>query len=118
MELIRRDLLTSSDGSDGPLEGLLAAVQADGQIADALEVLHAALRADGDALGLYGYADAGTGVRSLRPAGISGTSSGSYGGETAYVCPADRCARYWWPDGPASVPHCAISGAALRRERL
>ena len=121
VEEIRSDLRNGAAGDDAVLEGVLAAVRANAQVDEPLEALHTALQADGDAQGLYGYASNGTAVRSLRPAGISGDlpgGGGTYGGEVTYLCPSNLCARYWWPQGPTPVPHCAISGTALRRDRL
>ncbi|MEU1483091.1 hypothetical protein [Streptomyces sp. NPDC005752] len=120
LEDIRSDLLADS-GDDSTLHAVLGAVGRDEEVSPALEALHTALRAGGDALGLRGYADDGNVTRGLRPVGIGGGASGggdALGGEVTYVCPARRCARFWWPQGPAEVPDCVITGAPLRRERL
>ncbi|MEU0163276.1 hypothetical protein ABZ154_31905 [Streptomyces sp. NPDC006261] len=119
-EEIRSDLLAEI-GDDSSLQELLRAIRTDEEIPSALEALHTALRAGGDALGLRGYAEDGTVTRGLRPVGISGGASGggdALGGEITYICPTRRCARFWWPQGPTALPECAITGAPLRRERL
>ncbi|MER0242745.1 hypothetical protein AAHZ94_12070 [Streptomyces sp. HSW2009] len=108
-----REILQERLGGDETLAQLLAAAQDGGDLSEPLAVLHAVLQADGDPQGLDGYSGTGPGTRSLRPAGISPQS-----GELVYVCPASRCTRYWWPQATTSVPHCALSGTSLRRERL
>ncbi|MFH8659175.1 hypothetical protein [Streptomyces afghaniensis] len=115
VEEIRADLRDGSHGDAGPLERVLAAARAGEDIADLLDALHIALQADGDALGLNGYADGGgAGTRGIRAAGISAADPG----ETVYLCPGGRCVRYWWPSGDTPVPRCAISGDVLRRDWL
>ncbi|MEO3749415.1 hypothetical protein [Streptomyces sp. B6B3] len=111
---IRRDLLQGPGGDEVPMEQVLTAAQSGGNLAGPLAVLHAVLQAGGDPLGLDGYSDNGQGLRSLRPVGISDDRPG----ERVYLCPTSRCARYWWPQATVDVPHCAISGTALRRDRL
>ncbi|MEV5349728.1 hypothetical protein ACIG54_37320 [Streptomyces achromogenes] len=113
LEEIRADLRSGPGGDEGPVERVLAAARDGGDVAGTLAVLHAVLQAGGDPQGLHGYADHPRAVRGLRPAGISTTRT-----EPVYVCPAGRCARYWWPQPAVPVPHCEISSTLLRRERL
>ncbi|QHY98252.1 hypothetical protein SSPS47_24355 [Streptomyces sp. S4.7] len=113
LEEIRADLRSGPGGDEDPVEQVLAAVQDGGDLAGTLAVLHAVLQADGDPQGLDGYTDHAGGIRGLQPAGISTTRA-----EPIYVCPAGRCARYWWPQPVVPVPKCAISSTPLRRERL
>ncbi|WP_371551399.1 hypothetical protein OG266_38445 [Streptomyces sp. NBC_00554] len=109
IEEIRSDLRSRVSGDDTSLEELLAAARADGDVAGPLDGLHAILQAaNEDARGLYGC------VRGISPLGIDRARPG----ETVYLCPADRCVRYWWPGTPGPVPRCEISGEALRRDRL
>ncbi|MFE5108296.1 hypothetical protein [Streptomyces sp. NPDC056663] len=113
LEEIRADLRDGPGGDEGPVERVLAAARDGGDTAGALAVLHAVLQAGGDPLGLDGYTDHAGAIRGLRPAGISTTRA-----EPVYLCPAGRCARYWWPQATVPVPHCTISSSMLRRERL
>ena len=113
LQQIREDLLVGPGRDDGPLERVLVAARDGGDVAGTLSLLHAVLQAGGDPLGLDGYTDVASAVRGLRPTGISSLSA-----ELVYLCPEGRCARYWWPQGTAPVPHCAISSSTLRRERL
>ncbi|MFI8192090.1 hypothetical protein ACIF8T_25455 [Streptomyces sp. NPDC085946] len=110
---IRRDVREGPGGDETPVDLLLATARDGGDVAGPLAVLHAVLQAGGDPQGLDGYTGTGAATRGVRPAGISDRPA-----ETVYLCPAGRCARHWWPRATAAVPHCAISGAALRRERL
>ncbi|MFD5782641.1 hypothetical protein [Streptomyces sp. NPDC126933] len=113
LEEIRADLRSGPGGDEGPVERVLAAARDGDDPEGTLAVLHAVLQADGDPQGLDGYTNHAGATRGLRPAGISTTRA-----ELVYVCPAGRCARYWWPQAAVPVPHCAISGIPLRRERL
>ncbi|MFE0653720.1 hypothetical protein ACFVZH_34680 [Streptomyces sp. NPDC059534] len=113
LEAIREDLRGGPGGDEGPVEDVLTTARNGGDVASTLAVLHAVLQADGDPQGLDGYTDHASATRGLRPAGISSARA-----ELVYLCPAGRCARHWWPQAAASVPHCAISGSMLRRERL
>ncbi len=107
------DLRNGPAGDEGPLERLLAAVRDGRDVSAPMAVLHAALQAGGDPLGLDGYAPGGGSARGLRLTGVADRPA-----EPVYLCPAGRCDRYWWPRGPVPVPHCAIDGAELRAERL
>ncbi|MFD4231398.1 hypothetical protein [Streptomyces sp. NPDC058545] len=110
---IRGDLRSGPGGDEGPVERVLAAARNGGDVAGTLAVLHAVLQAGGDPQGLHGYTDQAGAIRGLRLAGINTTRA-----EPVYLCPAGRCARYWWPLPAVPVPHCAISNTLLRRERL
>lgn len=116
-EQIRTDLLDGAVGSDGPLEEVLTAVR-EGKGRDdltaLLDALHAVLQADGDAQGLHGYDDTGMRARSVHALGVPRALPG----DVVYLCPAHRCARHWWSQGPAPVPRCSLSGAPLRRARM
>ncbi|MEE4418400.1 hypothetical protein [Streptomyces bugieae] len=96
-------------GTDGaaPLERLLAALRAGGDLGPPLDVLHEALLAAGDAAGVNGRA------RGLTPLGITSPAPD----EWVLLCPAGLCARHAWPDR-GEPPRCRISDRPLRRERL
>ncbi|MFF2644958.1 hypothetical protein ACFVUB_34600 [Streptomyces niveus] len=113
LEEIRADLRSGPGGDEGPVERVLAAARDGEDSAGTLAVLHAVLQADGDPQGLDGYTNHAGATRSLRPAGISTTRA-----ELVYMCPAGRCARYWWPQPAVSVPQCAISSTPLHQGRL
>lgn len=118
VEDIRRRLRGYPAGDDTVLEEVLTAALGEGEMAGPVGELHAVLQALGDAQGLYAYSDNGRtadrGVHSVHPAGVDHECPA----EPVYLCPAGRCARFWWPQGPVPVPHCAISGDTLRRDRL
>ncbi|MEU9247788.1 hypothetical protein [Streptomyces sp. NPDC048385] len=102
---LRRRLEGAGDAT--ALRDLLAAVRDGQEAAGPLRALHNALLGAGDARGVYGA------TRSFRPAGIDGTATA----ETVYLCPADRCSRYAWPESSAA-PLCEATGQRLRRGRL
>lgn len=116
VEKIRKRLRESRAGSDAVLEELLSAARGGGDVEGAVNVLHAVLQALGDAQGLYAYSE------NRRPTGRSGVHAAgvhhNHLSEPVFLCPAHRCSRYWWPQGPAPVPRCEISGDALRRDWL
>ncbi len=112
VEEIRKRLHNSPAGNDGILEEVLIAARRDGEIAGPVDVLHAVLQGLGDARGLHAYIR--TADRGVHPAGADRESTS----EPVYLCPAAQCARFWWSQGPVPVPRCAISGGALRRDRL
>ncbi|MFB6842115.1 hypothetical protein [Streptomyces sp. NPDC056361] len=113
LDEIRRDLHQET-GQAQALEQVLAAVREGVDLVGPLAALHAVLQAaNGDPLGLDGYAGTAAGTRGLQPIGISDRPR-----ESVYLCPAGQCARYWWPQTTASVPRCRISDADLRKERL
>ncbi|MFD4604364.1 hypothetical protein ACFWPQ_40905 [Streptomyces sp. NPDC058464] len=115
VEAIRGRLRNAPAGDDTLLEEVLTAARGGGEIAGPVDVLHAVLQALGDAQGLYAYSPQRRPPdRGVHPAGTDRKRPA----EPVYVCPDTRCARFWWPDGPAPVPRCAISGDALRRNRL
>ena len=96
-----------------PIETLILALRADEDIQGPLDRLHAILQREGDALGVYGHTGAGAGTRGLRPLGVNADPV-----ETVYVCPAQRCSRYWWPQAGALPPHCRLLDERLRRKVL
>ncbi len=115
VEDIRRRLCNHPAGDDTVLEDVLTAVRDGGEMAGPVDTLHRVLQALGDAQGLYAYSDNGhTADRGVHPAGADRERPA----EPVYLCPAGRCARFWWPQGPAPVPRCEINGDALRRDRL
>ncbi|WP_435606310.1 hypothetical protein [Streptomyces ardesiacus] len=115
LDEIRRDLRGVPTGEDSPVERVLAAVRGGGDVADALDRLHAMLQVGGDPWGLDGYADEGSGLRGMWPEGVARPLTG----EHVYLCPGGLCTRSWWPRRAAEpVPECRMSGAALRRKRL
>ncbi|MFD8087400.1 hypothetical protein ACFV4F_37570 [Kitasatospora sp. NPDC059722] len=95
-----------------PLDRLLEAVRAGEDITAALNDLHVALQAAGDALGVYGYNRSPS--SGLRLAG----AVPSRPREALLICPTGRCSRYDRPDPVAPAPTCAIDGLALRRTLL
>ncbi|MFF3453112.1 hypothetical protein ACFYXH_02060 [Streptomyces sp. NPDC002730] len=114
-EAIRARLCGGPTGDDAVLEEVLSAARGGGETDRALDVLHAVLQALGDAQGLHAYSKNGrTADRGVYAAGVDRDGLG----EPVFLCPSQRCARYWWPQGPVPAPRCAISGDALRRERL
>lgn len=103
--------LQNDEGGDlSPLLSLLDAVkQGDSDATqERLDLLHAALRRAGDALGVYGHQD-----RALRPAGLEDGPL-----ELFYRCPLNRCSGRGWSEAAAAPIRCNISGHELRRERL
>ncbi|HUY48328.1 MAG TPA: hypothetical protein VMV92_21790 [Streptosporangiaceae bacterium] len=102
---LRRHLQSTGDVT--ALRDLVAAVRGGQEVTGPLRALHDALLGAGDARGVYGA------TRSLRPAGIDDTATT----ETVYLCPADRCSRYAWPESSAA-PRCEAIGQELRRGRL
>lgn len=104
LDQIRADLA----GDTSPLERVLDAV-ADGlDLTTALDALHTALLAGGDAFGLYGNA-----ARTLRPPGV-----GREPLEIVYLCPLGRCSVLRWPEAVGGAQHCSISGRDRVREKL
>lgn len=124
---IRRDLSLSGfggvrsrterggNGVDGfaaepePLRDLALALTGDQSPIPALDAIHAALLAAGDALGLYGRARPG--IRGVTPPGVD-TAVPPPTEETVYLCPRRRCSRYAWP-GSDQPESCAITGEAF-----
>ncbi|MFE5941670.1 hypothetical protein [Streptomyces sp. NPDC056480] len=107
-----RPFLVSRVGNADPLDRALDALRTGADPVAALDELDAALQASGDPQGLYG---ALRGVRD--PSTATGIES-SVPGESLYLCPTERCSRYWLPDGPGPAPQCALSEAPLRRRKL
>ncbi|MEU0216595.1 hypothetical protein ABZ281_16370 [Streptomyces sp. NPDC006265] len=117
MQEIREDLggnQTDVMGDPPLLIDLRQALVAGQQCGPALEAIHQALRDAGDALGLYGRVQPSD--RGLVPDGVD-TAKPPPSHEVVYLCPVDQCSRYSWPQ-PGSPPRCAISGQALREDRL
>jgi hypothetical protein len=105
-----RGQLERGDGTE-PLDRLLAAIRAGGELTGLLDELHAAVQAGGDALGIYGQ------TRSVgpRPAGIGRSRAA----QVVFLCPVDQCSRTWWPDDSATErPACQIHDQPLRWEFL
>lgn len=107
-----RPVLLSRLGDTGPLDRAVEALRSGAEPVAALDELDAALQALGDSHGLYG---------ALRKPGDPAAPAGlapSAPGESVYLCPTERCSRFWLPEGPAPVVQCSISGAPLRRRKL
>lgn len=92
-----------------PLRRLLDAIDAGRDIADALDMLHEALRAGDDALGIYGHTRRGD----ERPTGVEDSPL-----EIIYLCPIDRCSGRRWRSVDAVPVYCQISQQELRRDWL
>ncbi|MGV9633337.1 hypothetical protein ACWDO0_04095 [Nocardia rhamnosiphila] len=97
------------DGSDHgtPLNRLLAVVHSDGvtDLGVALDAVHTALQAGGDARGLYGHHRAAT------PIGVHHL-------EIVYRCPLARCTGRTAAEVHDDPPRCALTERELLRERL
>ncbi|MET9734820.1 hypothetical protein ABZZ79_30535 [Streptomyces sp. NPDC006458] len=95
-----------------PLDAVLALLRSGdadtARMRPLLDILHTALQAAGDVVGLYGGADRG---------GYA-VSSGGLGpvrrAEIVFHCPKGHCARMVQPDPTAAArPHCALFGEDL-----
>ncbi|WP_084508408.1 hypothetical protein [Nocardia pseudovaccinii] len=101
--------MLGDDGTDTgtPLHHLLAIVHSSttSNVGAALDAVHAALQARGDARGLYGHhrSAAAIGVHRL---------------EVVYRCPLARCAGRAADEVHDDPPRCALTGRELLRERL
>ncbi|WP_063057494.1 hypothetical protein [Nocardia sienata] len=97
------------DGADpgSPLNRLLAVVRSGSAtgFGVALEAVHTALQARGDARGLYGH------HRSATPIGVRHL-------EVVYRCPLARCMGRTADEVHDDPPRCALTGRELLRERL
>ncbi|MGP4051862.1 hypothetical protein [Streptomyces sp. 2A115] len=93
------------------VDGLLTAVRDDGDVDAAAKRLNERIRAEGDALGLYGR---------TRAIGAQLAGIGDAGREQGiYLCPHRRCLRHHWADETAdSPPACDLDGTPLRLKRL
>ncbi|MFB7477088.1 hypothetical protein [Kitasatospora sp. NPDC056184] len=101
-------------GSDDLLRELIQAARAGEDVADRVDTLHSVLEAIGVVRGLYAFDEHGSaGDRGVHAVGVDR----GLPAEPVHLCPNARCARFWWPQGPAPVPRCTVSGDALRRER-
>ena len=107
LDRIRAALETHSIRGVAPLERVLAALLAGEDMTEALEALHVALLAAGDAAGINGR------TRGMKPIGANSAMPD----ESVLLCPTNQCSRYNWPDGP-EAPRCRITGQPLREERL
>ncbi|MFI8192085.1 hypothetical protein ACIF8T_25430 [Streptomyces sp. NPDC085946] len=109
VEDIRRQL-REQDSRDA-VDALLTAVRDDGDVDAAARWLNQRIRAEGDALGLYGR---------TRSTGALLAGVGGAGREPGvYLCPHRRCLRHQWADdldGPPPV--CDLDGTPLRLKRL
>ncbi|MBE8476791.1 hypothetical protein [Streptomyces justiciae] len=109
VEDIRRQL--AEEESRAAVDALLLAVRDDGDVDAAVRRLNARMRAERDALGLYGR----TRATGAQLAGIGGTGRGP----AVYLCPHRRCLRHHWADDTADAPPtCDQDGAPLRLKRL
>ncbi|MEU6232189.1 hypothetical protein [Kitasatospora sp. NPDC047058] len=95
-----------------PLDHLLEAVRTDEGVTTALNNLHVALQAAGDALGVHGHNRSP--ASGLRLAG----AVASRPREALLICPTGRCSRYDRPNPTTPTPTCAIDGLALRQTLL
>ncbi len=97
------------DGSDTatPLNRLIAAVHSDSatDLGGALDAVHTALQAGGDARGLYGH------HRTPTPIGVHHL-------EVVYRCPLARCTGRTADEVHDDPPRCALTERELLRERL
>ncbi|MFD4610019.1 hypothetical protein ACFWOT_18340 [Streptomyces sp. NPDC058440] len=112
LERIRADLQAGPIGDDAPVERVLAAARTKADLVGPLGELDALLQLSGDSQGLSAYSGLG-GSRDVRAAGVSRRLT-----EPVYLCPAERCIRHSWPKAAEAVPNCAITGTALRRDRV
>ncbi|MFJ7955772.1 hypothetical protein ACIQ62_05700 [Streptomyces sp. NPDC096319] len=107
-----RPFLVSRIGDADPLDRAIDALRTGADPVAALDELDAALQASGDPHGLYG---------ALRGVHDPSTATGiepSAAGESVYLCPTDRCSRFWLPDDVSPTERCALSEAPLRRRKL
>lgn len=105
-----RAQLERGNGTE-PLDRLLAAIRAGGELPVLLDELHTAIQAGGDALGIYGQ----TRSAGPRPAGIGRSRAA----QVVFLCPVDQCSRTWWPDDSTTErPACQIHDQPLRWEFL
>lgn len=107
-----RPVLLYRLGDAGPLDRAIEALRTGADPVAALDELDAALQASGDPRGLYGA------LRGSRdPSTATGIAS-AVPGESVYLCPTERCSRFWLTEGPAPVAQCSLSEAPLRRRKL
>ncbi|MEV6393539.1 hypothetical protein AB0M39_01950 [Streptomyces sp. NPDC051907] len=99
-------------GDTGPLDGLLAALRAGGEVDSLIHALHGALQRSGDALGVYGNVRRAAVPRTL------GDFSRIRPRDTVYLCPDRRCARYVLSPRAEAPPVCDIGGSPMLSERL
>ncbi|WP_159064226.1 hypothetical protein [Streptomyces canus] len=112
-----RRCLSSGPTGDAVLDDLVATARSGGDVTAAVNTLHEVLQAvTSDVKGLHAYGDNGRTDRG--PHGGPVSAPGLRPGEPVFLCPANRCTRHWWPQGPVPVPRCAISGQVLRQDWL
>ncbi|MCX5330436.1 MULTISPECIES: hypothetical protein [unclassified Streptomyces] len=108
VEDIRRGLRAAE--SHDAVDGLLAAVRDDGDVDTAVRRLNDRIRAEGDALGLYGR---------TRTTGALLAGLGGGGRERRiYLCPHRRCLRHQWADETDGAPPVCDDGTPLRLKSL
>ncbi|MES5818808.1 hypothetical protein [Streptomyces sp. RG80] len=96
--------------SHAAVDGLLTAVRDDGDIDTAVRRLNDRIRAEGDALGLYGR----TRTTGAVLAGLGGGRE-----RRIYLCPHRRCLRHQWADETdGTPPACDDDGTPLRLKSL
>jgi len=96
--------------SHSAVDGLLAAVRDDGDVHAAARRLNDRIRAEGDALGLYGR---------TRATGALLTGLGGAPRERRiYLCPHRRCLRHEWADESTDTPPACEDGTPLRLKSL
>lgn len=117
---VLRELLERT-GDASRLDQILMALRDDEAActSELLDELHDALQEVGDAVGIPGSR------RSLiHPTGLPSERGipAVHHNEIVFLCPGDRCSRYWWPpedpdsDTDETAPNCAVSGSRLRWE--
>lgn len=113
-----RSRLRAQSGDDSLLEAALTAVRSGTGSAETIRLLHGYLISCGDIRGLYAFVRRGTYAHQSNPRGMLpvGVSRSGHG-ERIYLCPVERCARYWFRDRDSPVPCCGLSGEVLRRKR-
>ncbi|MFE0645421.1 hypothetical protein ACFW2Y_28010 [Streptomyces sp. NPDC058877] len=107
-----RAALLSRLGDAGALDRAAEALRTGVDPITALDELDAALQASGDPRGLYGALRGAPDPSAA--AGITSTAPG----ESVYLCPTERCPRFWLPEGTGTVARCSLSEAPLRRRKL
>jgi len=102
-ELVSLSVETGDNSLSGLVDGLLDAVTGDGGYGPWLDRIDAALRAPGNALGLYGLVGADRGPAPGRLVGGS-SAMPPPADETVYLCPMGYCSRHAFVDD-SGIPH-------------